>query len=161
MKVFDLSCKNDHRFEGWFGSAEDYADQQERGLIECPMCACRTVRKMPSAARLNLSGASGKPEVAQQPRSPVPQAPAEAAREGSPDPRALQALLMQMARAIARNTEDVGERFAEEARRIHYREAPERGIRGVASAQQAQELVEEGIEVYALPMPAVIKEPLQ
>lgn len=73
----------------------------------------------------------------------------------------MQALIMKMARAIASNTEDVGERFADEARRIHYNEAPERGIRGVATAEQAAELADEGIEVMSFPMPASLKEPLQ
>lgn len=153
MKVFNLACEHEHRFEGWFGSAEDYESQLERGLVECPMCSSRSIRKMPTAPRLNLSGAS-----APQP-SAVPAAQDGTLRLG--DPRALQALLMKVARSIVENTEDVGERFAEEARRIHYREAPERGIRGVASPEQAAELADEGIEVMSFPMPAVLKEPVQ
>ena len=68
---------------------------------------------------------------------------------------------MKMARAVIANTEDVGERFAEEARRIHYREAPERGIRGVASPDEARELADEGIEVFSLSIPDALKEPVQ
>jgi hypothetical protein len=151
MKVFDLACAHDHRFEGWFGSAEDYDSQLERGLIECPMCSSRSIRKLPSAARLNLSGATEKGATG---------APA-AAGGGTPDPRAVQAMFMKLARKIVENTEDVGERFADEARRIHYREAPERGIRGTASPEQARELAEEGIEVVSFPMPAGLKEPVQ
>src|SRR5690606_36569749 len=72
MKVFNLACGHDHRFEGWFASAEDFDGQLERGLIECPVCGDRTIRKLPSAPRLNLSGATepaamlapGKPEAA-------------------------------------------------------------------------------------------------
>lgn len=153
MKVFDLACAHDHRFEGWFGSAEDYESQLERGLIECPMCSSRSIRKLPSAARLNLSGASEKPAAT---------APAGPAAGGAPpDPRALQAMFMKLARRIVENTEDVGERFADEARRIHYREAPERGIRGTTSPEQARELADEGIEVFSFPMPAGLKEPVQ
>lgn len=153
MKVFDLACAHDHRFEGWFGSAEDYDSQLERGLIECPMCASRTIRKLPSAARLNLSGAAEKP---------VPGAPVVPAGEGGgADPRAVQAMFLKLARKIVENTEDVGERFAEEARRIHYREAPERGIRGTASPEQARALADEGIEVVSFPMPAGLDEPVQ
>jgi hypothetical protein len=70
-------------------------------------------------------------------------------------------MFMRMARALVRDTEDVGERFAEEARKIHYREAPARGIRGVASADEARELTEEGIEVFSFPIPAALKEPVQ
>lgn len=142
MKVFNLACEHDHPFEGWFASAEDYDDQLDRGLLECPVCASRQVRKMLSAPRLNLSSA-------------------EAASSVAPTPEAAQAMMLRLARHLIKNTEDVGERFAEEARRIHYKEAPERGIRGQASAEEARELAQEGIDVLALPMPALLKEPLQ
>ncbi|MCX8115609.1 MAG: DUF1178 family protein, partial [Burkholderiaceae bacterium] len=78
-----------------------------------------------------------------------------------PTAEQMQALLVKMAREIAANTEDVGERFAEEARRIHYREAPERGIRGVTSKQEAEALEEEGIRVMPLPFAHLLKDPLQ
>jgi hypothetical protein len=150
MKVFNLACEHDHRFEGWFGSAEDYDSQLARRLIECPVCAATAIRKMPAAPRLNLSGASEAPAMP------------EAAAPGRPlDPRAVQALFMKMARNIVENTEDVGDRFAEEARRIHYNESPERGIRGVASPDEARELADEGIEVVSFPLPPVLKEPVQ
>jgi hypothetical protein len=142
MKVFNLACEHDHPFEGWFASAEDYDDQLDRGLLECPVCASRQVRKMLSAPRLNLSSAESASSVA-------------------PTPEAAQAMMLRLARHLIKNTEDVGERFAEEARRIHYKEAPERGIRGQASAEEARELAQEGIDVLALPMPALLKEPLQ
>ena len=157
MKVFNLACEHDHRFEGWFGSADDYDTQLARGLLECPMCASRAIRKLPAAPRLNLSGATGKAPAPAPGRALVP----SEARGPSPDARALQSTFMKMARALIENTEDVGERFADEARRIHYREAPERGIRGVASPEQTQELADEGIEVFAFPIPAALKEPMQ
>jgi hypothetical protein len=156
MKVFDLACEHDHRFEGWFGSAGDYDDQLARGLLECPVCESRAIRKLLAAPRLNLSGAT-EPAVAIS----RPDVPATAGAPGLPDPRAVQAMLRQMARSLIENTEDVGGRFAEEARRIHYRESPERGIRGTASAEEARELADEGIEVFAFPMPAGLKEPVQ
>jgi len=146
MKVFNLACEHDHAFEGWFASAEDYDGQRARGLLECPTCNSRTIRKMPSAPRLNLASTSNET---------LPSSHA------SPNPVAAQALMLKLARHILANTEDVGARFAEEARRIHYKEAPERGIRGQASAEEARELADEGIEVMALPMPALLKEPLQ
>jgi hypothetical protein len=155
MKVFDLACEHEHRFEGWFGSAEDYDAQLERGLVECPVCASKAIRKLLAAPRLNLSGASDKPS------QPSAREPARTQGTGGPDPQALQAMFMKMARALVENTEDVGQRFAEEARRIHYREAPERGIRGVASPEQARELSEEGIEVFSFPLPPALKEPVQ
>lgn len=156
MKVFDLACAHDHRFEGWFASAEDFDDQLDRGLLECPVCGDRTVRKLPSAPRLNLSGATG-PTAAPAPAAGTGPLPAGA----EPTPQQLQAAWLRLARELAANTEDVGERFAEEARRIHYREAPERGIRGVATAEERGELADEGIEVFAFPMPGALKGPLQ
>jgi hypothetical protein len=157
MKVFNLACEHDHCFEGWFGSAEDYDSQLAGGLLECPVCAGRTIRKMPAAPRLNLSGATEKPAVS----PPAAGRGGNPPSNGAPDPRAMQALFMKMARELIANTEDVGDRFAEEARRIHYNESPERGIRGVASADEARELADEGIDVFAFPMPASLKEPMQ
>jgi hypothetical protein len=146
MKVIDLRCQSGHRFEGWFASDDDFLDQNGRGLIECPLCADKVVVRLPSAPRLNLSGA----------REPQP------AAAPVPDPAlALQAKWMEMVRHVVAHTEDVGERFAVEARRIHYGETPERGIRGQATAEQRESLLEEGIEVHPLPMPAALKDKLQ
>ncbi|MGD9945285.1 MAG: DUF1178 family protein [Burkholderiaceae bacterium] len=148
MKVFNLACEHEHPFEGWFASGEAFDDQQARGLIECPMCGSKTIRKMPAAPRLNLSA---KPSA--EARSQAPAA--------MPTPQQLQAMWTKMARHLMENTEDVGERFAEEARRIHYKEAPERGIRGVATQDERAELESEGIEVLSFPVPRAAKEPLQ
>ncbi len=144
LKVFDLLCDNEHPFEGWFGSDGDFESQQARGLLECPMCGSKQVRRMPSAPRLNLAA----------PTEPKQQAALPTAAQ-------MHALLVKMAREIAANTEDVGDRFAEEARRIHYKEAPERGIRGVTSRQEAEALEDEGIRVVPLPFAHLLKEPLQ
>ena len=149
MKVLDLRCSNGHGFEGWFASEEDYQSQNGRGLVDCPLCADRVVSRMPSAPRLNLSGARETP-------SPSPDTPV--APPGGPP---LQALWMQAVRHVLANTEDVGPRFAEEARRIHYGEAEQRNIRGQASAEEAKALVEEGVDIAVLPVPDVLKEPLQ
>jgi hypothetical protein len=146
MKVLDLRCANGHGFEGWFGSEDDFLDQNGRGLVECPLCANHVVSRLPSAPRLNLSGA----------REPAP-APAKS----EPAAADLQALWMQAVRHAIANTDDVGERFAEEARRIHYGETDVRGIRGVASAEERHALHEEGIEVLALPIPPALKGPVQ
>jgi hypothetical protein len=146
MKVLDLRCANGHGFEGWFGSEDDFLDQNGRGLVECPLCADHVITRLPSAPRLNLSGA----------RESAP-APAKA----EPAAADLQAMWMQAVRHAIENTDDVGERFAEEARRIHYGETDARGIRGVASPQERQALHEEGIEVLALPIPPALKGPVQ
>ncbi|HEF4752369.1 DUF1178 family protein [Burkholderia multivorans] len=140
MKVLDLQCPHGHRFEGWFASADEFESQLSRKLVECPVCGTTEVSRMPSAPRLNLSGATQAHPV---------------------DPRALQAQVMRALREVLAKTENVGERFAEEARRIHYNEAPARSIRGVTTPEDAQALVEEGIDVMPLPIPAALKEPLQ
>ena len=147
MKVFNLRCGRDHAFEGWFGSAEDFDSQLERGLVECPVCGDKAVRKMPTAPRLNLSS------------SPPP--PSGEQAQAMPTVEQLQAMWLRMARHIRENTEDVGEAFVSEARRIHYQEAPSRGIRGVATREEAAELSDEGIEVFSFPMPKGSNEPLQ
>ncbi len=146
MKVLDLRCSNGHGFEGWFASEEDYQSQNGRGLVECPLCGDKVVSRMPSAPRLNLSSA-------REPAAPVPAAPAEAT--------SAQQLWLQALRQVLASTEDVGQRFAEEARRIHYGESERRGIRGQATLEDAKALVEEGIEVGLLPLPDALKEPLQ
>ncbi|HET9821618.1 MAG TPA: DUF1178 family protein [Burkholderiaceae bacterium] len=149
MKVIDLRCRSGHRFEGWFASDDDFLEQNGRSLIECPLCADKVIVRLPSAPRLNLSGA----------REP---APSGAGAEPADDTlRQVQAQWMQMVRKVLDATEDVGERFADEARRIHYGDAPERGIRGQASEQERESLRDEGIEVYPLPIPAAFKDSLQ
>jgi len=150
MKVLNLRCSNGHGFEGWFASDEEFMEQNGGGALQCPLCADSVITRMPSAPRLNLSGAR---EV--EPAKAA--APAAADAQGSE----LQAMWLKAARHVLANTEDVGERFAEEARRIHYGEVPERGIRGQVSAEQRDQLIEEGIEVFALPLPRALDEPLQ
>ncbi|MCP5264564.1 MAG: DUF1178 family protein [Burkholderiaceae bacterium] len=149
MKVFDLGCENGHSFEGWFASAADFDEQCTSGLLECPICSSKSVRKTLSAPRLNLKHATEPP------------AADTAKAAGTPADNRLLALWMSAARHLVANTEDVGDRFAEEARRIHYQEAPERGIRGVATQEESAALAEEGIEVFSFPMPASHKEPMQ
>jgi hypothetical protein len=153
MKVFNLQCSAMHRFEGWFASEEDYASQVERGLLECPLCADKAVQKLPSAPRINL-GASEAPAAVPKGSDKQPLVAGDAAQ-------ALQAAYLQMARRIVNETEDVGERFAEEARKIHYGETEERGIRGRASREETEALLEVGITVMPLPLPEGLKGPLQ
>jgi len=153
MKVLNLRCAAGHGFEGWFGSEQDFLDQSERQLVACPLCGDTGIARMPSAPRLNLSGAKapeGQAKVSTDPAAEAP--PADAAR-------ALQARWMHAVREVLEKTEDVGQRFPEEARKIHYGEAQARGIRGQATPEQRAELSEEGIEVMALPLPAGLKGP--
>ena len=148
MKVLNLQCSHAHAFEGWFASEDDFQGQLARGLLECPLCGDAQVAKMPSAPRLNLGAA---PEAAAQAKQEVVSAPNAQ----------LQAAWMQMVRQVMANTEDVGAKFAEEARKIHYGETEERGIRGQASAEETKALLEEGIGVLPLPIPKGLKGPLQ
>lgn len=154
MKVLDLQCATGHVFEGWFASEDDFQGQLQRGLVECPVCGDTQVAKKLSAPRLNL-GAQAAPAAV-----PAPAAAREAALP-APQQAALQAAWMKAVRHVMANTEDVGERFAEEARRIHYGETEERGIRGQASREETQALLEEGIGVVPLPLPKGLKGPLQ
>ena len=145
MKVLDLRCTHGHRFEGWFGSEDELVAQLEQARVECPLCGDTAVTRLPSAPRLNLTAA------------PPDDGPKQSVTQ-SPD---LQAMWLQAVRHVLAKTEDVGEGFPEEARRIHYGEAPERGIRGRASRAETDALREEGIEVMPLPLPPVLKGPLQ
>ncbi len=149
MKVLDLECGHRHVFEGWFASEDDYLSQRERGLIECPVCGNASIAKKLSAPRLNLVTVSSDLAPAPEMLSVAGAAPS------------LQAAWMTLARGILASTDDVGDRFAEEARRIHYGEAEERGIRGQASQAEAESLLEEGIAVIQLQLPEALKGRLQ
>lgn len=149
MKVLDLRCGGGHRFEGWFASEDDWQAQTDSGLLTCPMCANASITRLPSAPRLNVSGARGPEPESDAPR---PDAPVEVT---------MQAAWLRAVQHVMSHTVDVGERFAEEARRIHYGEAQERAIRGRATAAEAEALQEEGIEVMSLPLPAGLKGPVQ
>ena len=145
MKVLNLRCAHDHRFEGWFGSDDDFQSQNERGLVECPLCADRSVSRLPSAPRLNVSNLRDA-------------APARAVDDAEAQ---RQSHWIRAVRHLIDSTEDVGERFPEEARRIHYGEAQGRGIRGQASREDADALREEGIVVTAVALPAALKGSIQ
>lgn len=145
MKVLDLVCPAEHRFEGWFASDDELESQRERGLLACPMCGSAELRRLPSAPRLNLGGA----------------APAAQESLALPAPGDLQAQWLRAVRHVLTHTEDVGERFAQEARRIHYGEVERRGIRGRSTPEDAAALREEGVEVMALPMPPAFDGTLQ
>lgn len=157
MKVLDLHCPAGHVFEGWFGSEDDFQNQLQRQLVQCPMCGDSDVTKRLSAPRLNLGAQPpktpqiSKPTTAESPASPsvMPEVSAEARAHL----QSMQAAWMQWSRKVAENTEDVGKKFAEEARRIHYGETEERAIRGQTSPKEAIELMEEGIGVLPLALP--------
>ena len=137
MIVFDLLCAQGHAFEGWFASGEEFDRQKEARLVTCPVCDGSDIERRPSAKVRVAKAAKAAP-------APVPAAQGDAIAGIPPD-------LLAKLREVVHNTEDVGERFPEEARKIHYDEAPARSIRGQASREEAQELADEGIEFSPLP----------
>ena len=137
MIIFDLCCKQEHPFEGWFQSQDNYDKQLERGLISCPHCGSSEIRRVPSAVHL------AKPANTTASNDPLP---AISAQTG------MLAAYQQLMSAVVRNCEDVGKDFAQEARKIYYMETPTRSIRGEASAEEYETLREEGIEVMRLPI---------
>lgn len=136
MKVYNLRCEHDHRFEGWFASEQDCSDQLSSSKLACPLCDSTAVSRLPSAPRLNMG-----------------------AGEAQPRPQDIQQQVMTLMRKLVTHSEDVGTRFADEARRMHYEEIPERPIRGTATRDECEALLDEGIGV--LPIPDALKEPLQ
>jgi len=134
--VFELICAEEHRFEGWFGSGEEFERQRAGGLLACPICATADVRKLP-AAKIRRPG--GDVPVADEP------AQAPGARK--------EITLAAFVEHLLKSSEDVGRRFPEEARKIHYEEVPRKSIRGTASREEAEALVDEGIPVFSLPIP--------
>jgi hypothetical protein len=142
MIVFDLTCAQGHRFEGWFASADDFERQAKAVLVRCPVCDDPSVARLPSA-KVHVGRATND----------VPRAAEESdAVAGFPDE------LVRKLREVVRNAENVGRRFPEEARRIHYEEVPARPIRGQASKDEADALREEGIEFTPLP-PFLTRDP--
>jgi len=139
MIIYDLICSQGHRFEGWFDDADDYKKQHRSGILECPVCGVAEVRKVPSASHISLKHRAAAP-VDKQVRN----------RE----------LLKQVHEHVERNYEDVGAKFAEEARKMHYGEREQRNIRGAATWSEFNELREEGIKVLPLPARPVPKDKL-
>lgn len=142
MIVFDLICTNLHPFEGWFTSPDEFSRQTEVGLLVCPVCRDQDIRKRPSAVHINrhLAANAG---AGQQDGARISASAHVATRD-----------LQEVLDFLLKNTEDVGLRFPEEARRIHRGEAVKRGIRGQADRAELESLGEEGIDVLALPIPA-------
>ncbi len=168
MIVFDLECRTGgHRFEGWFSSSDDYARQQERGLVSCPECGMAEVIKAPMAPAV---ARKGNQQVA-QPRaappanseadspdagvvSPVAVSPVAVSNDAMPPEaaRMMMALAKMQARALEKSRW-VGENFAEASRAMHYGEREAEPIHGQATLEEARDLIEEGVAVAPLPFP--------
>ena len=163
MKVLDLQCAHGHVFEGWFASEEDFVSQSARSLVQCPACGNPDVSKKLSAPRLNLA-------TRREDNSPVADLPSLSSVDTGgallmannvPDGQKLMEAWLAVARQVIANTSDIGNRFAEEARKMHYQEVEPRGIRGTATLGETRALLEEGIEVLPLVLPEALKETLQ
>ena len=156
MIVFDLECRTGkHRFEGWFSSSDDYASQQQRGLVNCPECGSADVGKALTAPNLGRKGnqiEAARPAKPQHGSQPM----AQAKGGGAPLPpeavQMMQKLAAMQAEAI-KESRWVGESFAEDARAMHYGERDAESIHGQATLEEAKALLEEGIEVAPLPFP--------
>jgi hypothetical protein len=161
MKVYNLACPLDHRFEGWFASEEDCLAQQDKGMLACPVCDSTEITRMPSAPHI---GKFSSAELA------IPKVESEnlsggvVALTGSDHSQLeaqVQAAFLRGMRELMGRSEDVGDSFADEARKIHYKESPERSIRGQTTLDEAEALREEGIDVLSMPMIPALKNTLQ
>jgi hypothetical protein len=179
MKVYNLACPLDHRFEGWFASEADCLAQQDKGMLACPLCDSTEIARMPSAPHIGKSGSSKETPTSTEltvPHTPATDHSSVSSGIGgstSGDVLALtggdhsqleaqvQAAFLNGMRELMGRSEDVGDSFAEEARKIHYKESPERSIRGQTTLDEAEALREEGIEVMAMPMLPALKNTLQ
>ncbi len=135
MIVFDLSCGGGHVFEAWFGSQADYDGQRDRGLVACPVCGDAGIDKAPMAPRISGTGSAGAVDHAQV------------------DPKAMMRAMMAMQAKALKGSEDVGARFATEARAIHAGDAEHRVIHGQATLMEAKALVADGVPVAPLAFP--------
>lgn len=159
MKVLDLQCAQGHGFEGWFASEDDFVSQCQRALVQCPLCGDAAVHKLLSAPRLNLSTArqdnkAAEVAVVSEPTHAVTALP-------KPADASITAAWLELSRRIVASTEDVGDGFAEEARKMHYGESEERSIRGKTTLDEARALVEEGIDILPVVLPQSLKKTLQ
>lgn len=147
MIVFDLECRDGgHRFEGWFGSSDDFASQQERGLVTCPHCGSPEVIKAPMAPKLGRKGN-------QRPGAPASGAPTVASKALPPEAVKMMRALHAMQAEALKDSRWVGDRFAEKSRAIHYGEQDAEPIHGQATLEEAKALHDEGIDIAPLPFP--------
>ena len=138
MIVYDLACEKEHRFEGWFASAEDFGAQVEDDKLACPVCGSVDISRKLSAPHLNTG-------------STAPEVVAPATQETAVAGISFEQMRRKFVELVLKNTEDVGNKFPEEARKIHYEEESRRPIRGEASRDEVEELRDEGIEVFPVP----------
>ncbi len=136
MIKFALSCQSNHQFEGWFASSDEFETQRQRAIVACPICGSCDVEKALMAPSLTTSKNRDIVKVA----------------AGGQARKKILAKMKKLRDQITTNAENVGESFPEEARKIHYGEAEERGIYGEASLDEAKKLVDEGVQIAPLPV---------
>lgn len=158
MIVFDLICDDSHRFEAWFRSSADYDHQKTGGLLECPFCGSISVKKAlmaPNVATKSNRKSDHAPDVKGQSGLPPAEPSQMPAKSDDKAPQVttqhVHALMQSVTKHVEENFDNVGDNFSEEARRIHYGEADERGIYGNATAKDVKDLVDEGIDILPLP----------
>jgi len=161
MKVYNLACPLDHRFEGWFASEEDCLAQQDKGMLACPVCDSTEITRMPSAPHIAKSSSTELTVSKADTVSVSGNVVALTGTDHSHLEAQVQAAFLKGMRELMGRSEDVGNSFAEEARKIHYKESPERSIRGQTTLDEAEALREEGIDILAMPMMPAFKNTLQ
>lgn len=161
MKVYNLGCPLGHHFEGWFASEEDCVAQQDKGMLACPVCDNTQITRLPSAPHIAKSSGSESTPVQADATQLSEELVALTGADHSRLEAQVQAAFLKGMRELMGRSEDVGTAFAEEARKIHYKESPERSIRGQTTVDEAEALREEGIDVLAIPMIPVLKSTLQ
>jgi hypothetical protein len=160
MILYRLRCAKGHEFDSWFKDGKTYERQEKRSLIGCPSCGSAKITRAPMAPRIGKGG-QGRSTRAEQSVEQVTEAPADATPAAAPDPqmaalarampKEMREALVKLREQVEKNLEPVGEKFAEEARKIHYGESDKRGIYGQTTDEEAEALAEEGIEFGRLP----------
>jgi hypothetical protein len=141
MVIYDLTCDNDHSFEGWFSGLENYQEQLSRNEIACPVCNSTAITKLPHTCAVHMK------------REEAPAPVAQRSKPAMPTPEQFREALIRVHHYVQNNFEDVGPRFAEEARRIHDGEVEERSIHGTATPEEQEALDDDQIPYMTLPKP--------
>lgn len=141
MIVFDLKCKAGHVFEAWFPDSAAFERQKKKRQLTCPVCGDMHVSKAPMAPRIATS----------KTHKDTPAQTTQAVLAASPEAQAMLAKLKELKAHVEKNCDYVGDRFADEARKIHYGETEKRNIYGESSDDEARELAEEGVEFQRIP----------
>jgi hypothetical protein len=154
MIRYSLACENGHSFESWFDNSATYDKQVKRGLVMCPVCDTSKVEKAIMAPRLAHASniAEARPVAASPPAEAPASEPAAPVAMLSPHEREFRKKLKELRDHLTKNADYVGQRFPDEARKMHYGEIEHRSIYGEATPDQAKDLHDEGIEFHPLPV---------